>query len=71
MSKYVTKALHKFQNPTPNHAQYEPHQCMRPTYGATKQLATPLDNSPPILEEQKRRIKRIIVTLLYYARAVD
>ena len=36
-----------------------------------KQLATPLDTSPPIPEERKRRIQKNIVTFLYYARAVD
>ena len=56
MPNYVTKAFHKFQHPTPNCAQYAPHQWTRPTYGSTKQLATPLDNSPPIPEEQRRRI---------------
>ena len=55
---YVTKALQKFQHPTPKCAQYEPHQWTRPNYGATKQLATPLDTSPPIPEERKRRIRK-------------
>ena len=50
MSKYVTKTLHKFQHPNPKRAQYAPHQWTRPNYGATKQLATPLDTSPPIPE---------------------
>ena len=71
MPNYVTKALHKFQHPTPKRAQYAPHQWTRPNYGATKQLATPLDTSPPIPEEQKRRIQQIIVTFLYYAHDVD
>ena len=71
MPNYVTKALQEFQHPTPKRAQYAPHQRMRPNYGATKQLATPLDNSPPIPEERKRRIQKIIETFPYYARAVD
>ena len=71
MSSYVTKALHKFQHPTPKCAQYAPHKWMRPNDGATKQLATPLDNSLSIPEEQKRRIQKIIGTFLYYNRAVD
>ena len=64
MSNYVIKALYKFQHPTPKRAQYAPHQWTRPNYGATKQLATPLDNSPPIPEERKRRIQKIIGTFL-------
>ena len=71
MQKYVTEALHKFQHPTPKRAQYAPHQWTRPNYGATKQLATPLDTSPPIPEELKRSIQQIIGTFLCYARAVD
>ena len=52
-------------------AQYAPHKWTRPKYGATKQLATPLDTSPPIPEERKCRIQQIIGTLLYYARDLD
>ena len=66
MTNYVTKALHKSQYPTPRRAQYASHQCTRPKYGATKQLATPLDTSPPIPEEQKRRIQQLVGILLYY-----
>ena len=71
MQKYVTKALHKFQHPTPNRIQYAPHKWTRPNYGATKQLATPLDTSQPIPEEQKHRIQNIIGTFLYYSCVVD
>ena len=71
MPNYVNKAFHKFQHPTPNCAQYTPHQWTRPNYGAKKQLATPLDTSSPVPEEQKRRIQHIIGTLLYYDRAMD
>ena len=60
MPKYVTKALHKFQHPTPKRAQYAPHQRKRPNYGATEQLKTSLDTSPPIPEGKKRRIQKII-----------
>ena len=35
-----------------------------------KQLATPLDTSPSIPEEQKRRIQKNAGTFLYYYRAV-
>ena len=67
----VTKALHKFQHPTPKRAQYAPHQWTRPNYGATKQLATPLDTSLQKTEERKRRIQKNIGTFLYYSRAVE
>ena len=67
MPKYVTKAPHKFQHPTLKRAQYAPHQWTRPNYGATKQLATPLDTSTSIPEELKHRIQQIIGTFLYYS----
>ena len=70
MPNYVTKALHKFQHPNPRRSQYAPHQCTRPKYGATNQLVTPLDNSPLIPEERKRRIQQIVGTFLYYAGVV-
>ena len=68
---YVTKSLHKFQHPTPKRAQYSPHQWTRPHYGVAKKLATPLDTSQEIPEEQKCSIQNIIGTFLYYARDVD
>ena len=71
MQNYVTKALHKFQQPTSKRTQYAPHQWTHPNYGVTKQLATPLDTSLPIPEERKRRIQKNIGTFLYYAHAVD
>ena len=71
MPNYVTKALHKFKHPTPKRAKYAPHQWTRPNYVATKQVATPLDTSPSISEERKRRIQKTIGTFLYYARALD
>ena len=71
MPNYVTKELHKFQHPTPKRDQYAPHQWTHPNYGATKKLATPLDTSQPIPEEQKCSIQKIIGTFLCYACAVD
>ena len=64
MPNYLTKALHKFQHTTPNRDQYAPHQWTRPNYGATKQLANPLDDSPPIPGKKNCRVQQIIVTFL-------
>ena len=64
MPNYVTKEIHKFHHTTPERTQYASHQWTRPNYGATKKLATPLDTSPPILEEGKRRTQKIIRTFL-------
>ena len=70
MTNYVTKALHKFQHPTLRRSQYAPYQWTRPNDGATKKLATPLDTLLKIPEERKRRIQKIVVTFLYYDRAM-
>ena len=40
-------------------------------YGAKTQLAAEVDLSPLIDDERKRHIQEIIVSPLYYARAVD
>ena len=58
MPNDVTKSLQKFQHLTPQQVQYAPHQFTRLNYGATKQLATPLDTLPPILEKRKRSIQQ-------------
>ena len=71
MPNYVKRALQRFQHPNPKLSQYASHQCTLPNYGAAKQLATPLDTSPPIPEEWKRRIQKIVGIFLYYSRAVD
>ena len=71
MPNYLTKALHKFQHPTPGHAQYAPHQWTRQNHCKAKQIAYHLDNLTTIPEEQKRKIQKIVVTLLYCFRAVD
>ena len=67
----MTKLIHKFQHPTLRRAQSAPHQWTLPNYDGTNQLEIPVDTSPPVPEEQNRRIRKIAGTLLYYARAVD
>ena len=71
MTNYVTKALNKFQQPTPRRDQHEHHQWNRPNYSPTKKPETLLDNSPSTAEERNTRIQQIVVNLLYYAHAVD
>ena len=68
---YVKKALHKFQYTTPRRGHCAPHQWTRQKYGGTKQVETPLDTLPPILEGGKCRIQQIVGTFLYYAYSVD
>ena len=71
MTNYVAKALKTFQHPYPRRSQNAPYQWTRPNYGATKQLETPLYTSPPIPEEFKRRIQKMVGNLPYCACSVD
>ena len=66
-----TKAMHKFKHPTPRRAQYAPQEWTDPNCGDTKQLANPLDTSPPTPDEYKRSIQIIVITLPYYACDVE
>ena len=70
MTNYLTKEIQKFQQPTPKRFQYAPHKWTCLNFAAIKLLATPLDNSPPIPEERKRRIQKVVGTFLYYYQAV-
>ena len=71
MPNYATKALHKFQQPTPRLAKYAPHQLTCTNYGEIKQLETPLDNSPPIPEQKNSRIQQLVGIFLYHDHGVD
>ena len=42
-----------------------------PAYGAKVQLATPLDESEELSKDDKKNVQQVLVTCLYYGRAVD
>jgi hypothetical protein len=71
MPGYIQQALHKFQHQAPSKPQHAPHKHNEIQYGAKTQLTDPADESPLLPKEGKKRLKQIIGTLLYYARAVD
>jgi Reverse transcriptase (RNA-dependent DNA polymerase) len=68
---YVKKALQRFEHPTPRRPQHAPSAWTAPQYGATIQMATPLDNSPELDKKMTTRLQEIIGVFLYYARVVD
>ena len=70
MPSYVSKALNKFQHPTPKLPQHDPHKWSTPVYGQHVQYATN-DASPPLDKPTTQRVQAITGTFLYYARAVD
>ena len=41
MPGYISKALHKFQRPTPKKPQYAPHAWLTPTYGKKLNMHSP------------------------------
>jgi hypothetical protein len=71
MPNYIEEALLHFQHPKPTQAQYQPHPCNTPQYGAKVQMTDDPDNSPLLNAKEMLRIQQIVRTLLYYARAVD
>jgi hypothetical protein len=71
MPNYVTKALQRFEHPSPTTPQHAPHSYTPPQYGAKVQLTLPPDTSPALSAKQVERLQQIVGTFLYYARAVD
>jgi hypothetical protein len=71
MPGYITRALHKFQHPTPNHPEHAPHAWNEPVYGHSTQLVAPADDSPLLDKASILRVQSITGTSLFYARAVD
>ena len=69
---YVKDALHKFQHPTSTRPQHSPHQWTAQKYGSTAhQLVHPEDESPALNSNEANTVQQVIVTFLYYARAVE
>jgi hypothetical protein len=71
MPGYISKALARFQHPTPKRPQHSPHSWTPPTYGAAIQYADDPDTSEPLAPSGLKLLQQIIGTLLYYARAID
>jgi hypothetical protein len=71
MPEYVEPALARFNHPTPDKPQHQPHQHANPTYGATVQYAKPEDTSQWLSPSKKKYIQEVIGTFLYYGRAID
>jgi hypothetical protein len=71
MPGYITRALHKFQHPTPSRPEHAPHAWNEPVYGRSTQLVAPSDESPLLDKAGILRVQSITGTALFYARAVD
>ena len=71
MPGYIERALIRFQHKAPTRPEHGPADYTRPTYGAKTQLTPFADTSEPLDKAGLTRLKEIVGTLLYYARAVD
>jgi hypothetical protein len=71
MPGYIAKALKRFNHPAITRLQHSPHAWTAPDYGAKTQLTEPEDTSAPLDVTGLSRIKEVVGTLLYYARAID
>jgi hypothetical protein len=71
MPGFIAAVLHRFQHPPPERPQHTPYKLQPINYGAKVQFATPAETSAPVTETQKLKLQQVIMSLLYYARAVD
>jgi hypothetical protein len=70
MPGYVSNVLSKFQHNSPKNPQHTPSRYVTPVYGAKTQYATK-DETPLLTAQQCLTIRKVTVSVLYYARAVD
>jgi hypothetical protein len=70
MSRYINKALTKYQHPKPVSPQHAPYKAAPIQYGARVQRVE-VDTTQPLSPKEIKRVEDIVGTLLYYARAVD
>jgi len=71
MPGYIERALMRFQHPPPTRPQHSPHAWQKPQYGAKTQYVPDPDHSPALNASDSLRVKEVLGTLLFYARAVD
>jgi hypothetical protein len=71
MPGYVEQALAQFGHLIPKILQHQPHKHTVPTYGATIQYAKDNDTTKSLSKEDKKYIRQVLGTFLYYGGAVD
>ena len=71
MPGYIARLLKKYGHPTPSKPQHCPYAPAPKQYGSTTQEPIPEDKSPHLDEKRKKRIQQVVVSALYYARAID
>ena len=71
MSKYVRKALAKFNHKHPKRLQHAPYKWSIPLYGRKVQMVQPTPSQPVLPKKEIRQVQSKVGTFLYYGRAVD
>ena len=71
MITYITASLKRFNHTQSCKPQHQTYPHIKPICGATAQYTTDTDTSSHITPEDKKFIQEVMVTFLYYARAVN
>ena len=71
MPGYVQKQLQRYKHAMPSKPQNCPFSPQPKQYGSEAQRPIAQDTSPPLSEDQKKQVQRVVGSILYYARAVD
>ena len=71
MPGYIKKKLHEYGHVVPNRIQSCPYAPEPKQFGATAQAPGPPRNTPKLNDAGIKRVKKIVGSILYYARAVD
>ena len=71
MKRYIKKVRKKYQHEMPERPENQPHKHTIPNYGAKVQLTGPKDTYNPLGPKDKKRLQKIIGSLLFYVRGVD
>ena len=71
MPGYARKGLKCLEHKMTKIKHNQPHTHNQPNYGASVQYKTSTDESPKINAKKKKFIQQVLVTFMYYARAVD
>ena len=71
MMSYVKDYLTRFRHARPRKLQDQHYPRGKTTYGAKAQYTTDTDPSPLLTLAQKKFVKEVTLTFIYYARAID
>jgi hypothetical protein len=71
MPGYIKKKLHEYGHVYPKRIQTCPYSPKPKSYGAKAQAPLPSNDSKPLDKKGLLKVQKIVVSILYYARAVD